>query len=109
LTTRGIPLIYYGDEMAMTGANDPDNRRDFPAGQFERPGELYEYIAHIAKLRRENDCLRRGELVTLQATDTIYSYSRRSPACEAVIELNLRTKTAEVHITARPAGAPRTH
>ena len=28
LTTRGIPLIYYGDEIAMPGGDDPDNRRD---------------------------------------------------------------------------------
>jgi len=32
LTMRGIPLVYYGDEIAMTGGADPDNRRDFPGG-----------------------------------------------------------------------------
>ena len=30
LTLRGIPQIYYGDEIAMPGGADPDNRRDFP-------------------------------------------------------------------------------
>src|SRR5258708_9728735 len=32
LTTRGIPMIYYGDEIGMRGGDDPDNRRDFPGG-----------------------------------------------------------------------------
>ncbi len=31
-TTRGTPLLYYGDEIAMAGGGDPDNRRDFPGG-----------------------------------------------------------------------------
>ena len=30
LTARGTPLVYYGDEIALPGGGDPDNRRDFP-------------------------------------------------------------------------------
>jgi glycosidase len=26
-TNRGVPLVYYGDEIGMPGAGDPDNRR----------------------------------------------------------------------------------
>lgn len=29
---RGIPQIYYGDEIGMTGAHDPNNRKEFPGG-----------------------------------------------------------------------------
>jgi glycosidase len=32
MTARGIPMIYYGDEIGMRGGGDPDNRRDFPGG-----------------------------------------------------------------------------
>ncbi|MGC8550513.1 MAG: alpha-amylase family glycosyl hydrolase [Acidobacteriaceae bacterium] len=32
LTMRGTPEIYYGDELAMKGGADPDNRHDFPGG-----------------------------------------------------------------------------
>ncbi len=32
LTTRGMPQLYSGDEIAMTGGDDPDNRHDFPGG-----------------------------------------------------------------------------
>lgn len=26
-TTKGAPLLYYGDEVGLPGAGDPDNRR----------------------------------------------------------------------------------
>ena len=32
MTVRGIPQIYAGEEIAMEGEDDPDNRRDFPGG-----------------------------------------------------------------------------
>ena len=31
-TLRGIPQIYYGDEIGMAGDDDPDDRHDFPGG-----------------------------------------------------------------------------
>ena len=38
-TIPGIPVIYYGDEIGMTGANDPDNRRQmrFDLDKFKIP------------------------------------------------------------------------
>ena len=32
LTTRGMAQIYSGDEIAMQGGGDPENRHDFPGG-----------------------------------------------------------------------------
>jgi neopullulanase len=31
-TVRGMPQVYSGDEIAMQGGEDPDNRRNFPGG-----------------------------------------------------------------------------
>jgi len=42
LTTRGIPMIYHGDEVGMTGGDDPDNRRDFPGGWKEDAASAFE-------------------------------------------------------------------
>ena len=39
LSVRGIPQLYYGEEIAMEGKEDPDNRRDFPVSAFRRAGE----------------------------------------------------------------------
>jgi hypothetical protein len=32
LTMRGMPQVYSGDEIGMTGGDDPENRHDFPGG-----------------------------------------------------------------------------
>jgi len=89
LTTRGIPLIYYGDEIAMQGGSDPDNRRDFPAPSFDSHSELQDHIARLAKLRAANDCLRRGELKNLRVDAKVYAYTRSTRACVATVVLNI--------------------
>ena len=43
LTMRGMPQLYSGDEIAMTGGEDPDNRQDFPGGFG--PGSPSAFIA----------------------------------------------------------------
>ena len=105
LTTRGIPMIYYGDEIAMAGGDDPDNRRDFPVERFANPGEVYQHIARISKLRADHDCLRRGELKHLAASDRVYAYERTSQACRAVVVLNTGSEPVEIEGVRVPAGA----
>ena len=59
LSVRGIPQLYYGEEIAMEGKDDPDNRRDFPggfpgdarnafavAGRKPKEQEMYEWTRH---------------------------------------------------------------
>ena len=73
LTTRGTPQLYAGDEIAMKGGEDPDNRRDFPGGfpgdtqaAFTPAGRTAEqqaeftWIAALTKLRREHTSLACG-------------------------------------------------
>ncbi len=91
LTTRGIPQLYYGDEIAMRGGNDPDNRRDFPGGwngdshnAFEVSGrtteenEVFEYVKKLLKLRSEMTELRNGWLRHLYISDQCYVFQRES-------------------------------
>ncbi len=103
LTTRGAPMIYYGDEIALPGGNDPDNRRDFPPERFDQPGELYQHIAALAKLRQEKECLRRGQLIHLAATDTVYAFKRKSANCEVTVIFNTGNRPESIEgITAEP-------
>jgi neopullulanase len=91
LTMRGIPEIYYGDELAMPGGGDPDNRRDFPGGwpddpknAFKKEGrtqqqeEIFEYVQALLQLRAEHPALRRGKLWSLASDNTTYVYLRES-------------------------------
>jgi glycosidase len=78
LTMRGTPQLYYGDEIALEGQEDPDNRRDFPGGfpddgrsAFEPRGRMpheqrmYSWVRDWLRLRREHAALRCGALTDL--------------------------------------------
>ena len=51
-TLRGTPEIYSGDEIAMEGNEDPDNRRDFPGG-FK--GSTHNAFTTDGRTAEEND------------------------------------------------------
>jgi glycosidase len=101
LTTRGTPLIYYGDEIAMHGAGDPDNRRDFPGGWKEDPRNAFEpsgrtpdenavfnHVRTLTTLRAKTAALRRGKLTQLLAEEQQYVYARTFGRQTAVVAIN---------------------
>lgn len=93
LSTRGIPQLYYGEEIAMTGGHDPDNRKDFPGGfpgdtrdAFTREGRtadeqrMFEWTKKSTRLRGEaphtKQALSRGATVDLYYNDDVYAFAR---------------------------------
>ncbi|KHD44748.1 glycoside hydrolase family 13 protein [Streptococcus hongkongensis] len=48
----GIPCIYYGTELAMTGGYDPDSRRGFDWNEAKRDDQFLESVKQIIGLRR---------------------------------------------------------
>ena len=58
----GIPVCYYGDEIGLEGANDPDNRRDLA---FEVPGKASPYTPAQRALRDETAKLFRERRASL--------------------------------------------
>lgn len=77
-TVPGIPVIYYGDEFGMPGANDPDNRRMMRFGDdlSELEKEMLETVKKITKLRKTHMALIYGDTEILDLTDHQYAYSR---------------------------------
>lgn len=111
LTMRGVPQIYYGDEIAMQGGGDPDNRRDFPGGfpldarnAFTREGRTYdeqvvfEHVQKLARLRRELEPLRRGTLANLYLSDQQYAYARTTSRESVLIVFNNDAKAATIDV-----------
>ncbi|GAB4115383.1 MAG: hypothetical protein Fur0014_17690 [Rubrivivax sp.] len=60
----GAPAVYYGDEVGLSGGDDPDNRRPFPwADEGGQPDEsLHAEFRRLIALRHELPILRRGTL-----------------------------------------------
>ena len=79
LTNDGVPMIYYGDEFGMTGAGDPDNRRDMRFGKALSKPEtvVLENFARLGKIRRDHPALRYGSRRVLQVEGDGYAYIRR--------------------------------
>lgn len=88
-TVRGMPQIYYGDEIGMTGGGDPDNRRDFPGGFPHDPASaftaegrtaaqqaIYQDVAKLLKLRRTSPALQFGAQQELLADASAFAFVR---------------------------------
>ncbi|MGC6493596.1 MAG: alpha-amylase family glycosyl hydrolase [Myxococcota bacterium] len=66
----GVPLLYYGDEVGLAGAGDPDNRRLMPWGTLT-PAQtaLLERLRALGTLRTQHDVLKRGTRQELWVAD----------------------------------------
>ena len=117
MTTRGAPQLYYGDEIAMTGPDEPTTRADFPGGfpsdkrnAFSRDGrtrdeeDLFEYIRKLTHLHNQLESLKRGSLVNLYVSEQQYAYARVTKASSVVTVLNNDTNAAEMEFDVSRAG-----
>lgn len=76
-TIPGIPVIYYGDEYAMPGGNDPDNRRMMQFDSLnESQQQLVEKIKVLTGLRQSNLALVYGEFRWLPVSTQCLAYER---------------------------------
>ena len=114
LTLRGIPELYYGDEIGMPGGSDPDNRRDFPGGwigdsndAFTEVGRtleqrgIFSYVQELLRIRREHAALRGGQLWHLASDESAYVFLRESEEERVVVAFNNADKTRELRIPLR--------
>jgi alpha-amylase len=107
-TTRGIPQLYYGSELAMDGGSDPDNRRDMAwslvdgsgtgSAEVERAQAMYAFCSQLIHLRRSSMALRYGLLTTLYVTPTVYAFARTFPGDVRLVVLNNSHEPIDVAI-----------
>lgn len=109
MTTRGIPMIYYGDEIGLLGGADPDNRRDFPGGWPGDPQNaflpsgrstaqqaLWDRIHHLIALRKELKPLRCGKIMNLFVGEQTWAFARLTGNEAVVVVFNNSRSPEEV-------------
>ena len=72
----GVPSVYYGDEIGMTGAGDPENRAPMIWDPARWNKGVLETVRGLAKARRTSLALRRGSMVWLHAKGNELAFAR---------------------------------
>ena len=75
LLLPGMPFIYYGDEVGLTGGRDPDCRRGMLWSTQRQDLDLYSYYQRLITLRKQYACLTLEENRNLwadQETGTVF-------------------------------------
>ncbi|MFG6445870.1 alpha-amylase family glycosyl hydrolase [Microbacterium sp. P07] len=83
LTSRGVPVIYYGTEQADDGNGNPyevpiankDNRKDMES--FDQNSNLYRHIQRLTAIKAANPALRIGTQREMWSDTSVYGFSRR--------------------------------
>lgn len=83
-------MIYYGDEIGLTGAGDPDNRRMMT---FEREWdnhqiETFKFVSNLIHIRRNSQVMKYGDWFKIHADDELYIYAKKYFQEEAIIIIN---------------------
>lgn len=115
LTTRGIPQIYYGTEILMTGdkgKGDGDLRKDFPGGWqgdvrncFVENGrtalenEAFEFTRQLLNWRKANQVIGKGSLKHYSIQNGVYVYQREFNGKSVVVIMNGTDDSKELDLT----------
>lgn len=122
-TSPGAPMIYYGTEAGMWGADDPDDRKPmvWPDLKYEdevasisrkpRPrdsvrfdGELFSYYQQLIKLRKTEPALRRGSFDKVAGLDVkdVLVFKRQLAAESIYVFINNSGMDQNINIQAPP-------
>jgi glycosidase len=99
MTIPGIPCVYYGDEIGMPGAGDPDNRRMMEFENLSKSElENLNIFSQLTELRRNNIELLLGELRIIEAGSGFLVYKRTYFGRESYIIFNQSDSVRDILI-----------
>lgn len=97
MTNVGAPMVYYGDEVGMWGANDPDCRKpmiwddiQYEDSDVSINSDLFDFYKKAISIRRNNVSLNIGDFQTLITNDSenLYAFMRSSSKQKIVVVIN---------------------
>lgn len=93
----GAPAIYYGDELGMTGENDPGCRGGMA---WDAPDKaLHAWQKELIALRKKHPCLRTGAYRVLAAKDNLFAFQRADQKDCVIAAFNVGDKSQQLDLT----------
>lgn len=114
LTTRGIPQMYYGNEILMAGTTSPNDgyvRQDFPggwegdavnkftaAGRTVKENSIFNYIKTLTNFRLKSSAIKTGKFMQFLPVDGVYVYFRydKNQTVMCIMNTNKEPKTIDL-------------
>lgn len=104
MTFPGAPSIYYGDEVGLAGAHDPDCRRSFPS-EASWNCTLLTLHKDLIALRRQHPVLCTGAYQTVAAVGEVYGFSRSNDREKIMVVINAGQDQGQVTLPELGDGA----
>lgn len=115
LTCRGIPQMYYGAEVNMTGVTSPNDgyvRQDFPggwssdavnkftaAGRIGKDQEIWNHISTLATFRKTSSAITTGKMMQFVPEDGVYVYFRYDAKQTVMVAMNTSKEKRTVAVS----------
>jgi glycosidase len=112
LTYRGIPQLYYGDEILMKGFSNPDGlvRSDFLGGwkndgmnKFSEQGRtdsqniVFNFIKKLANFRKQSSAIKTGKMMQYLPDNDVYTYFRYNDRETIMCSINVGSAEKEIN------------
>jgi neopullulanase len=111
MTMRGVPQMYYGDEILMKNFSNPDGlvREDFPggwpgdkenkftaAGRSKKENDAFNYVRTLANYRKNTTALQTGKMMQYIPQDGVYLYFRYDNLKTVMVVYNSEEKDQSI-------------
>ncbi|MBN2256918.1 MAG: glycoside hydrolase family 13 protein [Anaerolineaceae bacterium] len=97
-TLPGVPAVYYGDEIGLTGGKDPDCRKAFTWQPDRWNKEVHEWVKKMIAIRKTQEPLKRGDFQRLQEEDRCQAFMRSSQDQRIIGIINASRDFRELHL-----------
>lgn len=100
-TSPGVPIVYYGTEIALDGGGVPDNHRLM---DFKTDEKFLQYITRLGELRQKLPSLRHGTFELLYDKAGMSVLKRKYKDEVTLVAINNTKETQKVSLTANEIG-----